>query len=509
MTLVLPRRTMLRALGGVAIGLPVLECMLNRNGDAYAQSGGLPLRYAIVFAGQAIGGDEWEEDKSQVAGTRITQTGDFIVPAETGRGYTPTTPLKPLADLGLMGDFSLVSGLKIPFNTSSVDAADVPLGGAFRDFHGGGAGPLLCGTRSTSASFTCRSATSDQVLAGESTGTTLASLVVRAQPVWYLSGSEFAGRQYISYKGDGKPVDAQVSPLIVYKSLFDGFTPGTSAGDAQHDFDTRARTSVLSLILAKRDKLIARVGAADKARLEQHFDEIRDLETRLGAMPVGGGMACQKPTQPGDDPAVGGDNAGATSSEIATNTGYSDEDTRARLLADLVHMAFVCDLTRVATLQITSFQSHMNVYPITEKLGLPVRADLHECGHNGDENNRGTLPVSTCLAWHLSHYAYLLDKMKKTTEGAGTLLDNSAVIFMPEAGHGVQLNDGTSINQTHSVEKMVLLLAGRAGGLAPGSHLATGGAHHPAQVLLSAMQAVGHTGDTLGEVSGTVPELFG
>ena len=52
--------------------------------------------------------------------------------------------------------------------------------------------------------------------------------------------------------------------------------------------------------------------------------------------------------------------------------------------------------------------------------------------------------TSICLQWHMSHYAYLLDKMKKTPEGAGTLLDNSAVIFMPEAGHGVQLNDTAS-----------------------------------------------------------------
>jgi hypothetical protein len=101
----------------------------------------------------------------------------------------------------------------------------------------------------------------------------------------------------------------------------------------------------------------------------------------------------------------------------------------------------------------------------------------------------------------------LLDKMKQTEEGAGTLLDNSAVIFMPEAGHGVQLNDAASVNQTHSVEKMVLLVGGRAGGLKPGRHIASAGAH-PAQVLLSAMQAVGHTGDKLGEVSGTVAELF-
>ena len=68
--LVLPRRTLLRGLGGVAVGLPVLECMLNGNGTAYAQAGELPKRYAIVFAGQAIGGDAWEEDRHMVAGER-------------------------------------------------------------------------------------------------------------------------------------------------------------------------------------------------------------------------------------------------------------------------------------------------------------------------------------------------------------------------------------------------------------------------------------------------------
>ena len=49
----LSRRTLLKGLGGVAVGLPVLECMLDRNGEALAQSVPLPKRYAIVFAGQA------------------------------------------------------------------------------------------------------------------------------------------------------------------------------------------------------------------------------------------------------------------------------------------------------------------------------------------------------------------------------------------------------------------------------------------------------------------------
>jgi len=79
---------------------------------------------------------------------------------------------------------------------------------------------------------------------------------------------------------------------------------------------------------------------------------------------------------------------------------------------------------------------------------------------------------------------------------------------MPEAGHGVQLNDGTSVNQTHSVEKMILLVGGRAGGLAPGRHIASTGTH-PGKVLVSAMQAAGYDGDELGEVTGNVPGLFG
>src|SRR5512146_2599765 len=128
-------------MGGLAVGLPVLECMLNGNGDAYAQAGALPKRYAVVFAGQAIGGDEWEENKYMVAGTRTTEGGHHIADTAAGAGYKVTTPLKPLDALGLMGDFSMVSNLKIPWNANSTEGADVPAAGAFRDFHGGGASP--------------------------------------------------------------------------------------------------------------------------------------------------------------------------------------------------------------------------------------------------------------------------------------------------------------------------------------------------------------------------------
>ena len=361
--------------------------------------------------------------------------------------------------------------------------------------------------RSTSATFVCNGITSDQVIANLNTGQTpFDSLVLRAQPSWYLSGSSYAGRQYISYSGAGEPIEAQTSPQIAYMSLFGNFTPDNAEDLAILDFTLRSRRSVIDLVNAKRQRILGKVGTADRARLERHFDELRELEQRIAAIDPSGG-SCEVPEDPGEDPPIGGNNAGAGGGSIDTNTGYSNEQSRARIMADLVHMAFVCDLTRVATLQLTTFQSHMNVFGITSDLGIPIRADLHEVGHNGDPDNRGQIAVSTCLKWHVAHYAYLLGKLKDTPEGAGNVLDNAAILFVPSGGHGTQLNDASSANQTHSVEQMCMLVAGRAGGLNPGRHIRTDEAH-PAQTLISAMQATGYAGDTLGEVSGAVPDVF-
>jgi hypothetical protein len=393
---------MLRGVGGALVGLPLLESMLDEHGTALAQAGGaLPKRYAIVFAGQALGGDDYEKNAQRINGQNLTEEGHHIVPPESGSGYTITTPLRPLA--ALQGDFTLVSGMRIPYNENSTEGADVPSGGAFRDFHGGGASPLLSGTRSVEANFTARGVTSDQVIAQLNTGqTSIESLVLRAQPSFYLTGDDFSGRHRNSYRDAGDPIEAQDSPRTAYQALFGNFTPMDQSGNAQaaHDFLQRSRRSVLDLITAKRSRVLGMVGNADRARLERHFDEIRDLERRIAELPPETTASCRKPTDPGTDPSVGGDNAGSGSDVIATNTGYSGEHERTRVLADLVHMAFVCDLTRAATLQITAFQSHMNVYPVTGDLDSPVpldrpiRADLHEVGHNGDADFRGQLAVS-------------------------------------------------------------------------------------------------------------------
>src|SRR5687768_6724449 len=95
-----PRRTLLRLAAGAPVALPMLECMLNDSGTALAQSADAPpKRYAIVFAGQALGGDDWAKNQQRINGQSVTQAGHHIVPAEAGSGYTITTPLRPLRDL--------------------------------------------------------------------------------------------------------------------------------------------------------------------------------------------------------------------------------------------------------------------------------------------------------------------------------------------------------------------------------------------------------------------------
>ncbi|MGE0784381.1 MAG: DUF1552 domain-containing protein [Sandaracinaceae bacterium] len=516
----LHRRALLRGAAGVAVALPVLECMLDDNGEnvARADSSGLPCRYGILFGGMALGGDSWAEDSYRIDGTNHTETGHFIAPATEGAGYALTTPL--LALQGYENDFSIVTGLAIPFDRTSTDGAMVPPGGAYRDFHGGGASPLLSGVRSTDPAFMANGPTSDQIIAQLNAGQTRDPyFVARAQVPFYLTGYDHSGRQYISYTEGGRTgrVEAQTSPQGAFMSLFGTFTPDDSGAQARLDFELRSRRSVLDLILDKRQRVLDSVGAADRVRLDRHFEEIRALERRLASTPPTVTGSCQVPADPGPDPTLGPDNPGSGSADITSpSTGYSGEHERSRIFCDLIHMAFVCDLTRAANLQITAFQSHMSVLPISQGMTRPAsmgggtfdfRADLHELGHNGDANNRGQYPSALMQQWHLSHYAYLIDKLRSTPEGGGTVLDNTSLVFMFEAGHGLQLNDASSPDATHSVENMALLVAGRAGGLRPGRHIRATG-RHPGSVLISAMQAAGYPQDTFGEVSGALTELF-
>jgi hypothetical protein len=485
------RRAMLRGAGGAAITLPALDIMFNRHGTSYAQSTPIPKRYVVCFGGQSLGGD-----------------GDPLhndyVPNTVGANYDLKSALAPLAPV--QADVSVVSGISIP----TANGGAVPSAGRRDDFHVSSLSPLLSGVRSP-ANTASAGATSDQLVAEAIAGNTpFKSLVYRVQVAWYLSVSAPYGRDMISYKKDGTgkivPIPPTVSPLDAWKALFNNFTPpGGTTVDPAADRLLRARKSVLDLVSGNTERLMPRLGSGDRQRLQRHFDELRDLERRIAAVPPPAAMgnACSKPASPGPDSPPGGAqgvDAGGNNT-YTTNLGYSGEEERARIFCDLIHMALACDLSRVASLQFTMFQSHMNMYPLTGH-----RCDCHEVGHGGDVMKKGTLAVSQVIAWHMKHFAYLVGKLRDTPEGAGRLIDNTALVMLHEGGHGLDTATAKQ-NSSHSTENMAALIAGRAGGLKPGKHVVAAG-KHPANVLISAMGAAGAGNGTLGEVTGNLPELF-
>ena len=486
MAIKLSRRTVLKGIGGTILALPFLEAMTGRTTRARGANPAIPKRYLVCFGGQSLGADN-------------DPVHNLYVPNTVGPSYDLKVALAPLADHdNIRDEITVVSGLRIP--TAYDNGGSIPPGGRANDFHINSLSPLLSGT--STGDHRVHGPTSDQIVADAiGADTTFKSLVYRVQASWYLDQSAPYGRDLISYKsipsGAGVTgIPSTVSPRAAFDSLFVGFTPVDPAEAARRAFLLKQRKSVLDLVGHKTEKLLGVLGTPDRQRIERHLDEVRDLERRISAIAPESGGACQLLADPGTDPAVGGNQTVVGGTGFDVNAGYSNEDARAATLVDLMHMAMVCDLTRVGSLQFTMAQSHMNMHPL---IGIPC--DLHEIGHS----SHGTMGVSQGIAWHMKHFARLVAKFRDTPEDIGTMLDSTAIVMLHEGGHGYDPS-AAKMYSSHSTENMACLIAGRVGGLKPGRHVVAQGMH-PVNVLVTAMNAVGVPTTTLGEVSGSIPAL--
>jgi hypothetical protein len=484
MAIKISRRTLLKGIGGTVLALPFLEAMTDRTTRARAADPSIPKRYIVCFNGQSLGADN-------------DPIHNLYVPNTVGANYDLKTALAPLASYNnIKNEITVVSGLKIP--TAYDNGGAVPAGGRSDDFHINSLSPLLSGTKTSDGKV--HGPTSDQLVADAIGATnTFRSLVYRVQASWYLDQSAPYGRDVISYRSSGTSVTgiaSTVSPRAAFDSLFASLPPADPAEAARRAFLLKQRKSVLDLVGAKTEKLLGVLGTADKQRMQRHLDEVRDLERRISAIAPDGGGLCKLLPDPGTDPAVGGNQTVNGGTGFDVNAGYSNEDDRATVLVDLMHMAMVCDLTRVGSLQFTMAQSHMNMYPL---IGIPY--DLHEIGHS----SYGTMGMSQAIAWHMKHFGRLVAKFRDTPEDTGTMLDNMAIVMLHEGGHGYDPSAAKTYS-SHCTENMACLIAGRAGGLNPGRHVVASG-KHPANVLITAMNAVGVPTTTLGEVSGDIPAL--
>ena len=457
----LDRRAFLVGAGGTAIGLPLLEIMEPRSARA-AGSSTAPCRYVIAMTGTthqgSLGGG---------SGTDYTMPDSY-------------ESLEPIRDY-----VTIVDGLVLPQGPKG----SIPPGG--REVNGGHGSvtiPLATGARVLNGAPSGPS--SDQVVADAiGGGTRFGTLQYRVQADDYGSGVG-----YMSVSHNNLPIGPVASPRLAYDQLFLGFDPGGGGGGKPSD-QVLQGASVLDLVLRRSERLRGVLGAWDRHRLEEHFEQIRSLEERVreisqgGGGPDGGGGSCQALGDPGADPTI------ETSASLDGNgAGWSNETLRGEIMGDLIHMAFVCDLSRVATFMIGFVSSSISMQ---EVIGL--NWDAHSTTHAPFQQAVGAQSQqmkAACSRWFAQPFGRLMKKLHDTPEGSGNMLDSTVGVLLWEHG-----NPGA-----HNTTNYVLPIVGSPSTLKQGQRINAGG-RHPAHLMQTAMRAIG-VNDDFGEAPGVIDELL-
>lgn len=463
------RRTVLRGACGSALALPLLEVMT----DSEVSAQDAPKRYVMMFAGMSSGRDR--------LGTAN------LVPSQFGATYGSPLALQPLEQHGVKGAVSVVSDLTLPYTGA---------GRVEGKAHAGCLSSQLAGKpRGAGASDdSFLGGASSDFLVSQHLGSNMLTYI--AQPAGYRAN---ATRGRIAYRSGGKDsyIQPQASPLQAWRALEGAANAAagqTDPGVGGPSPELLRRHSLVDLVRARSETLRTQLGHADRNRLSEHFDAVRDIERELAALkdnpeamePTS--ATCDVSPNPGADPTTT-----VVNDDRNVRVGYSGETERARAFNKIIRMALACDLTRVVSFQLTYAQCFMNTKP---SIGTSVTSDMHQLNHgSGTERDAGL-----AQAWHVEHFANLLRLLQDTPEGAGNMLDNTAALLTWETGFG-KAPPGESAQDfgSHSGENMVVLVGGRLGGLRPGRHIDGNGAN-PASVILSAMRATGYQGN-LGDIN--------
>ncbi|MEM6292063.1 MAG: DUF1552 domain-containing protein [Myxococcota bacterium] len=438
----LHRRTMLRGmLGGsaVALGLPVLEAMLNGNGDAYANGDDLPCRLITWFFGNGCA----------LSDVNNPNGGIRFAPGQTGAGFAPTPQLQPLADAGVLEYCSVLSGFTINA------AADQR-----RGHHDGVAGffsgyPFI-EIPPNGANYASKfgGPSIDQVAAARIGGETVIPSVQLAISKRVVTG-EGPTLQFLSHQGPDQPLSQIFDPRDAWTKLFGSFT-------VPDDPDKPIRLSALDAVQEDVQRLQMRVGANDRMRLEAHLDAVAQLRNQIDAI----APACELPPQEGQT----NDDLDGQEQLEAVNAAMS------RLLA----LAFACDITRVGSIQFTGSVG----YTVFNMLGLD--RGHHDLTHEAAQNDA----VDQATIYTVSQFAVLLDALRALPEGDGNVLDNSCVLLGSDASSGL----------THSTFDQPCIVAGGGGGSLkhPGVHYRSANGENTSDILLSCLQSVDPTATEAG-----------
>ncbi len=372
----LDRRTFLRGMAGVTIGLPLLDAMV----PALRAQTASQFRAAFFYTPHGVILDKW-------------------VPAETGAGYELTPILQPIAAhrdrITILSNLAENKGKQIGAGHASSSATWLSCSEA----------------KDTSGEDVRAGKTIDQMIA-ETIGqdTPIPSLELGIEDVSNMVGlcdgtSSCAYLNTMSWRTDTAPLPAEINPRVVFERMFgDGSSAAERYARLQED------RSLLDSITASAKTLQARLGAQDRSRLGDYLDNLREIERRIGQVEKRNTDAeLSVPDAPVGIPEF-----------------YADH---VNLMFDLQLVAFQADITRVTTFML-SRELNQRTYP---QIGVP---DQHHSISHHRYNPSEMEKHQKVNTYHVALFKGFLDKMASTKDGDGTLMDHTMMLFGSGMGDG-------------------------------------------------------------------------
>ena len=441
----LARRTFLRGIG-VSMALPLLDAMVPAMTNTSMTAASGAVRLGFIYVPNGIIQKAW-------------------LPSAVGSGFefaSTMKPLEPFRDKMLVLSNLMQNGGRA-------------LGDGAGDHARAGASWLTgVHPKKTEGADIKANISADQVAARElSKKTQFGSLEIGLEEPSLAggcdSGYSCAYTNTISWRGPTTPNPMEVNPRAVFERLFgDGETTDATARLKM----MREDRSLLDFIRGDVARLSPELGSRDKGKLDEYLEGIRDIERRI-----------QRAEQ---------QSATMKLPTLERPSGIPEEfEEHAKLMADLMVIAFQTDMTRVISFMMAREGSNRSYRSIG------IADGHHSVTHhqNDPEKIAKTIKIDEL---HVKSLAYLVDRMDKTKDGDGTLLDHSLLLY------GSSISDGNA----HTHHDLPLVLVGGAGcNIKGGRHIRYPKETPMNNLLVTMLSKAGVDAGTLGDATGKIDQL--